>query len=278
MDKLDVTQISDPTSQQPLTGKSVDFIQDAFRDSLNAAVRAIVGGHWDTSVVYILNGLEMTGANNDISNGYAFYQSEVFFVTGASNTVAFSNVPVLIPDYPTAHPTLDPILFSDGVNKNVHNIRRLKIVDQVSGSGSSDYADVVFINRRKITQLTGTSTATTGSGQTDVTGISYTSPSTRRTRLKFTLDAQFSFGSNTSIEGPKMILRDVTGAANVKYAIHEAYYSPAAGPTYYASLAFSIIIDDVAPSTNYKMQIQRGTGGANVTAFTSNMIVEEIPD
>ena len=277
MNKIDVSQIVDPTSQQPFTGKSLQFLQEAIYDALNALGRGAVGGDYSASLVYVLNGLEKTGANNDISNGYVVYNNEIWYVAGASNTIAYSNVPVLITDTPV-DAAYDPITFSDGVNKNVHNIRRLKIADQVSGSGVSDYGDVVFVNRKKITVLEGTSTATAGSGQTDVTGISYTSPSDRVVKLKFTLDAQFSFGANTSQEGPIMILRDATASANKKTAAHSAYYSPVSGPTYYAALSFCYVIDNVAPSTNYKMQIQRGLGGANVTAYTSMMIVEEIRD
>lgn len=169
MNKIDTSQIVDPTSQQPLTGKSLEFLQAGIADAINGLARGLIGSEYSTSVVYVLNGLEKTGTV--IANGYVFYNSEVYFVVG-DDISAYANVPVL-KNYNPIDPAYDPVIFSDGVNKNVHNIRYLKIFDAVSGTGISDYSQLEY---RNIEDSIGTPTGfnVAGSSSSNSFGFTYT--------------------------------------------------------------------------------------------------------
>lgn len=187
MNKIDTSQIVDPTSQQPFTGKSLTFLQDATFDSLNALARGIVGGqNYSTSVVYSLNGLTISASV--IANGYVFYNGEVYFVVGA-NTTAYVNVPVLIA-YNPIDAAYDPIMFSDGVNKNVHNIRYLQIADQLTGTGITDYSQLSFVVNRYETVLTPTG-VTVAAGYLKLVGSDFTGPN-HKYNVKVRIEADVS--------------------------------------------------------------------------------------
>lgn len=277
MNKIDTTQIVDPTSQQPFTGRSLQFLQEGLQDALNSLGRCLAGADYNNSTVYVLNGLEMTGANDDIANGYAFYNQELWLVEGATNTAAFIDGVVLIQSTPI-DPAYDPVVFSDGVPKNVHNIRRLKIVDQNPGSGIADYNQVVFINRNKITAKTGTlqSTASASITNYSLTGGNYFSPSNRTVNLKVTFTASISFNlANSSNEGGNVWLRNFTGGTDLASCFKYFWSNSSSDVSTADSIGFTTVLTNVAPSTEIGLRFQR-VGTNNVTLQGVNLIIEEI--
>lgn len=209
MNKIDTTQIVDPTSQQPFTGKSLTFLQDATFDALNALARGVVGGqNYSTSVVYALNGLTISASV--IANGYVFYNGEVYFVVGA-NTTAYVNVPVLIA-YNPIDAAYDPIMFSDGVNKNVHNIRYLQIADQLTGTGITDYSQLSFVVNRYETVLTptGVSVAT---GHLKLVGSDFTGPNHKyNVKVRIEGDVRVPFVTDGKINWETNVTNETTAA------------------------------------------------------------------
>lgn len=274
MKKIDTSQIVDPTSQQPFTGKSLKFLQDAIIEVVGANSKAIIGKDYSSSVVYVLSGCEKVGTV--ISGGYIFYNGEVYIMNGA-NTAAYANVPVIKFQQPYDS-SIDPVFFSDGVNKYVHELPQFYIDDGVSGSTAyGDYSAVIFVNRNKITQIAGTNTATAGAGLTTVTNTAYTSPATGTVRLKFTLTGYlYCLVAGTGIEGGTVFLRNTSSVINLLSIKADMDVSGAGDPSQFNTpVGFTFIVDAVAPSTSFNISIQRnGTG--NVTLINPYLIVEEI--
>lgn len=277
MNKIDTTQIVDPTSQQPFTGRSLQFLQEGLQDALNALGRGLVGADYNTSTVYVLNGLEMTGVNNDVANGYVFYNQELWLVEGATNTAAFIDGVVLIQSTPI-DPAYDPVVFSDGVPKNVHNIRRLQVVDQLPGSGVADYNQLVFVNRSKFTYKTGALQTTASASITNfsLTGGNYFSPSTRRVNLKVTFTASISFNlANSSNEGGNVWLRNFTASTNLGSCFKYFWSNSSSDVSTADSICFTTYLTNVAPNTEIGLRFQR-VGTNNVTLQGVNLIIEEV--
>lgn len=148
MDKLDLSQAT-ATKGQPLLNNSLDWIQGALRSMIGNIARTIVGkDNFDTNKFVVLYGMEMTGTVIGAGAVYNTANNEIFIVQSV-DTAGYSNIPVLKTDFRNDG-SLDPITFSDGTTGNVHKIRLYEIVDDVTGSGVVDYADLVFLNNVKL--------------------------------------------------------------------------------------------------------------------------------
>lgn len=142
MNKIITTFVSDPTIEQPFTASSLDFLQDANKNIFAGIARALAGDEIYAQFT-VLQGLVAYGTGN-YTDGYVYLSGEIFYCAGKSNNVAFVNVPVLTTTI-TNDPTADPLTFTDGNARNVHNVRNLVLSDAVSGSGTIDLSDLYYI-------------------------------------------------------------------------------------------------------------------------------------
>lgn len=145
MDRIITTSISDPTIQQPLTGNSLDFLQNTTQEMAAAYAKSIAGCHYDASLPFVIYGLYPYGTGN-YSEGYVLWNNEVFYCAGKSDSVAFVNIPVLTITV-TNDATADPVTFTDAVSRNVHNNRNLVLTDALTGTGTFDLADALYMNK-----------------------------------------------------------------------------------------------------------------------------------
>jgi len=148
MNRIITTSISDPLIQQPLTGKSLDFLQNNYSAGFLALGQSLIGETFDISTPYILKGLDAFGTNQ-YNEGWVFYFGEIYYCPGKATTTAFSNVPVLTLTV-SNDSTADPVTFTDGVPRNVHNNRTMVLSDAVSGSGTFDLSDAVYLQQKLI--------------------------------------------------------------------------------------------------------------------------------
>lgn len=184
MRKIDTTKIVDPTSQQPFTGKSLNFLQESMLEVMGAAIKAKIGKNYSATTLYVLDRCKKTAAV--IDNGYVFYGGEIFSFIGA-DTTAFANVPVISFQQPY-DTTIDPIMFSDGVNKYVHELPQFYISDGTSGSTAyGDYDSIVFVNGAYDT-LVSPADITIPSGLLKITGSEWTSPVGVKCNVKVTVE------------------------------------------------------------------------------------------
>lgn len=153
MNNIDITQISDPSRQQPFTGKSLEFLQNATKEGLLALVTCMIGSGYDSSKAYVLYGGDAYGTNQ-YRAGYILWAGELYYTEGKLTTTAFVNVPVMTITV-TNDAVADPLTFTDGSLKNVHKIRRLVLSDALAGSGTFNLSAAIYINTSWIAVLGG---------------------------------------------------------------------------------------------------------------------------
>jgi hypothetical protein len=141
MKKLDLSAVSS-TTQFPVKEGTLDFINLAYQEALTALANNLIGVKTDTANGYILYGCLNTGSGlvYIISAGAIFFNGEVYLVPAASFTspggqVAVCNLSVI--QYTT---NADPVVFTDGITRNVHNVRQIIIASAVSASGLFDFS------------------------------------------------------------------------------------------------------------------------------------------
>ncbi|MES2382613.1 MAG: hypothetical protein V4538_16310 [Bacteroidota bacterium] len=138
------TDILDPSIQQPFTGKSLDFLQDANKEIHLGLAISLIGNSYDISKAYILNGIVPYGTNQ-YTAGFILWNEEIYYCPGKTTTTAFANVAIFTITI-TNDSIADPLVFSDNISRNVHKVRRLILSDGVSGSGTFDLLDAIYIN------------------------------------------------------------------------------------------------------------------------------------
>lgn len=166
MRKLDVSAITAAIGL-PVKSGTLSHVQLAYQEALGEIVKAITGYGYDPTKVYVLNGCVNSGSGSNyvISAGSVFFNGEVFLVDATSFTISGPNVAVGIKTltYFTAT-NADPVQFTDGATRTIHQIWKIVPQAGLSGSGAADYANWVqmSLNIPKV-NLTGT-------GLADVTG------------------------------------------------------------------------------------------------------------
>jgi len=191
MKKIDTTQVTDPSTLQPFTARSLKFLQDATAEDVAGIIKSIVTsnlGSYSLSVPYVISGCVYSGTtpNFAVTAGEIFYNGKYYAVNACSS---FTNIPqfneVLSQD-----PTADPVTFSDSSSKNVHNIYEYEATDVVSG-GDFDATDFVSLygTDSKLSVLRSASTipavanqATSSTSYIDLTNATYTTPNDGVTR------------------------------------------------------------------------------------------------
>lgn len=145
MKRLETSPISD-TSQFPVKKGTLVFLQDAYKEMMDAFCRGVIGTTYDFGKVYVLYGCVNTGTYPiyTISAGAIIYNGEIFFTNAVSFTATGSNVGVwkLVSTYYTVD--ADPVTLTDASVVNMHRIKKYEVQNGASGSGSQDYSASVF--------------------------------------------------------------------------------------------------------------------------------------
>ncbi len=158
MRKLDTSAVSG-TVGLPLKAGSLVHIQLAYQEAISALGKALAGSAYDPTKMYVLNGCVNSGSGNNynISAGSVFYNGEMYLVDAAVFSVSGANVAVgIVPNPPGntiglsffSDVTADPVQFTDGIDRNVHQIRKCVVQPGLSGSGAANYLDWIDVNRR----------------------------------------------------------------------------------------------------------------------------------
>ena len=144
MRKINTSNVNN-TVGMPIKSGSIDHLQLAYQEALTALANSIIGRLPDTSNCYVLYGCVNTGSglNFIISAGAIYYNSEIYLVDAITFTAASGQTAVL--NFSTTYysTNADPVTFTDGVARNVHQIRSIAIAAATSGSGISDFANIL---------------------------------------------------------------------------------------------------------------------------------------
>ena len=254
MNRIYTGFVSDPNIQQPFTAKSLDFLQDSIKEAVKANCYGKIGGslagYQQITGGAIIFGCNYSGSGNTIYNGFILWQDELFYFPGAMGLLVYSNVPVVVLDE-TNDASIDPVEFSDNVFRSVHKIRRLKVVDQVSGSGLFDLSKLQGVI--KATELTGTSTTTVSAALTAIPNTSFTSPN-RLCDLEIKLEGWAYAPGGVTAEGGKFKIYNVTAGAVIREGVATVVTN---GVNAYYSVSVSVVVRNVAANTQIQGYIQR---------------------
>jgi len=202
MEQISISQISDPNKQQPFTGLSLEFLQNASHKNIAGVVEALVTkivGSYSLTVPYIISGCVLSDSNKDVTNGTLFYGGKFYEVIGVNGT---TNVARFILNK-TQDATADPVTFSDSTTGNVHDIYKYVATDAASG-GDFTANNLVYLSATSSViaqQITLASQTTSSTTYVDMTGLTYTTPNdgiSRKYKLSLIGDAELSAVSGTT--------------------------------------------------------------------------------
>lgn len=129
----------------PVKGGTLLHLQLAYQEALTAMAKNMVARDNDTTRGYILFGLVNSGTilSMNVSAGAIYYNGEVFLVDAFTLTVTVGEVAVASIITTQYNVDADPVTFTDGVARNVHNIRKIRFTSEPSGSGIFDFNDML---------------------------------------------------------------------------------------------------------------------------------------
>lgn len=130
----------------PVKAGTLEFLQDASKETTQEIVKNLFGFAPDTDTVYILSGLvnSNTAPSYNVSAGTVYLNGEIYQVNAFNFTLTG-----LQKAYPRIETTqflinADPVQFTDGIVRNVHDIRKIVIENTTVDSGIAEFKDFVL--------------------------------------------------------------------------------------------------------------------------------------
>jgi len=113
----------------PIKSGTLDFLQDAHKETASQIITSLMGYVPADNTVYILIGCinSDTSPTYNVSAGIVYYNGELYNVPAFNLTASGINLPypsLLVTHYST---NADIVQFTDGVNRNVHDIRSFTV-------------------------------------------------------------------------------------------------------------------------------------------------------
>lgn len=143
MRKIDTSGIVDPLKQQPFTGHSLTFLQDAIKElGFFHLFGGTVGSSYNFASNYAVWGVGVSGTT--VSAGSILAGGEFYYFAGGS-TSGFTNTGVFSVLEISAGAPYDPITYTDSSTGNVHLVRSVILQDLPDGSGVADLSSIVYV-------------------------------------------------------------------------------------------------------------------------------------
>lgn len=149
MKVLNITDISS-SNAMPIKAGTLQFLQDAHKEAIAGLITNVIPLPLPNTV-YILSGCKnlTTAPIHTLTAGVLFYNGEIFNFDGATFTLtglqkAYARIETT--QYLT---NADPVQFTDGVSRNVHNIRKVVIENTVTSSGLPEFIDFINVGQWK---------------------------------------------------------------------------------------------------------------------------------
>jgi hypothetical protein len=206
MKRIDTSFVIDPSIQQPFTVKSLDFLQDSMEEVAGVIARKLVKdrGYSSNAPFKILQ---------VDSQKWWVYVGGKLWLYDATTTPMGANIATISNPSNAA----DPLQFSDGINRNVHNERVLVPTVGTLGFGIFDLADLIDLSDSLFTLPI--SVSSFGTGWSALNAVSYNKTqnqptggrvylagavqkATNTTQVVFTLQTDYRPTSETYITAP----------------------------------------------------------------------------
>jgi len=146
---LNISNISS-SNAMPIKSGTLQFLQDAHKEALAGLVTNVIPNPL-ANTIYILSGCKnsTTAPIHTLSAGVLFYNGEIFNFDGATFTLtglqkAYARIETT--QYLT---NADPVQFTDGVSRNVHNVRKIVIENTTVSSGLPEFINFINVGQWK---------------------------------------------------------------------------------------------------------------------------------
>lgn len=146
---LNISDISSSTAM-PIKSGTLQFLQDAHKEAIAGLVTNVIPTPL-ANTIYILSGCKntTTAPIHTLTAGVLYYNGEIFNFDGATFTLtglqkAYARIETT--QYIT---NADPVQFTDGVSRNVHNIRKIVIENTTTSSGLPEFINFVNVGQWK---------------------------------------------------------------------------------------------------------------------------------
>lgn len=153
--------------QQPIIKNTLQHIQEAFQEPIDALGKMLSGQFSGVSILYGCVNSTPAGPAYTISAGAVFYNGEVYLVDAATFTPGGGQTAV--GTITTTYIASDPVLFTDGSTHDVHAIRKIVLAAGASGSGTADYDNWRAYGAWKTLEITSGMLSPTGTTISSVT-------------------------------------------------------------------------------------------------------------
>lgn len=264
MNILDISSWTDSSEFRVKRG-TIQFLQLAYQQIVTATLQALLSPSYNPATVYVLFGVQnsLTAPFYSITGGAIFYQGEVFLVDATTFTATGSNVGVfkiVTTQYTT---DADPVTFTDSAVRNVHNIRKIQVVQGASGSGISDFSAASYCNFVIPAMLNLTAT-----GQAVKSGV----------YPNINIDVPVSGNLCPVLTDGRVNVGDVPGGgvtipvifsaplANVNYRVMLTLVSQGGSPHDDTTVSFAMI-DSSKATTGFSIRLQEWTAGLQSLAI-----------
>lgn len=148
MRKIDESQITSGSEMYFKKG-TWTHLQAAYTELFEALMRREFKSYSGTTM-YVIYGCVNSGSGSNyvISAGAVFYAGEIYLVDAATFTAGGGQTAVATITTTQYTTFADPVTFSDGNPKYVHNIRKVVIASGTSGTGTKDYSAFEFFGSK----------------------------------------------------------------------------------------------------------------------------------
>jgi hypothetical protein len=146
----------------PVKSGTLDFLQTASSEMLNALGRSIIGKDFSTSIPYALYGCNNTGSGSSyvIQEGAILWGGVLYLVPAVSFTLTGGNsVYVSTSQSYVISAVADPVTFTDGVGRYVHSDTKMSVYQSAlapSPSGGFAYSSLEYAVQPKAKLLIAT--------------------------------------------------------------------------------------------------------------------------
>jgi hypothetical protein len=143
---LNTTPITS-SNAMPVKSGTLQFMQDAHKET-TANILTNLLPNPVANTVYIISGCKNTATlpAHNITAGVLYYNGEVYNFDGASFTLTGLQKAYARIQTTQFITNADPVQFTDGVSRNVHDIRKVVIENTITSSGLPEFKDFILIN------------------------------------------------------------------------------------------------------------------------------------
>lgn len=133
----------------PIKSGTIDQIQSAYIEAIDALVKNAIGTGYDPTKFYVFYGADNDNVAPDyqITAGALFFNGIIYLFDAATFTATGAQVAVgtITTSYVVAT-NADPVVFTDGNSNNVHEIKKIVWSAGDVDSGDVNFSDLIYVN------------------------------------------------------------------------------------------------------------------------------------